>query len=132
MYSYFELTSDCLRSQKLKHRTMSLAFVVRYHFEKHAHLRHVDGENTPKILYSATVLVVFDPTQKYHGATITQAAYRAAIIEGRTAVGSRPDSTAAHVVNSVKILPDSILFVNFHHIVFVYNDYSVFSITVAW
>ena len=68
--------------------------------------------------------MVFDPTQKYHGATITQAAYRAAIIESGTAVGSRPDSTATHVVNSVKILPDSILFVNFHHFVFVHNDYS--------
>ena len=79
-------------------------------------------------VYRATVLVVFDPTQKYHGATITQAAYRAAIIEDWAAVGSGPDSTAAHVVNSVKILPNSILLVYFHSIMII----PIASITVTW
>ena len=35
-----------------------------------------------------------------------------------------PDLTNAHVVNSVKILRNSILLVTFHHIVFVYDHYS--------
>ena len=65
--------------------------------------------------------MVFDPTHKYHGVTITQSAsckYRMLV--------SR-DSTTAHVVNRVKLLQTSILLVTFHHIVFVYYHYSSYS-----
>ena len=54
-------------------------------------------------LYSATVLDVFDPTQSHRQPTELR------ILEDWTAVGSRPYSAAAHIVNSVKILPNSIL-----------------------
>ena len=100
--------------------------MVRYHFEKSA-ITACRRKNTPKILCSATVYEVFDPTHKYHSATITQTAYRAASIECWSAVESGPDSTTAHVVNRVKLLRNSILLVTFHHIVFVYYHYSSYS-----
>ena len=74
-----------------------------------------------------TVYEVFDPTHKYHGATITQTAYRAASIECWSAVESGPDSTTADIVNRVKLFRNSILLVTFHHIVFVYYHYSSYS-----
>ena len=105
---------------------MSLVFVVHYHFEKST-ITACIGKKKPQILYSTTVEEVFDPTLKYHGAKIPQTAYRAANIECWSEVESRPDLTTAHVLNSVKILRNSILLVTFHHIVFVYYHYSRYS-----
>ena len=123
MYNNFELKSDSNSNRALVSIDMSLVFVVRYHCQKSA-ITACRGKNTPHILYSATLEKVFDPTHKYHYATTTQTAYRAANINYWSVVESGPDLTTAHVVNSVKILRNSILLVTFHYMVFVYNHYS--------
>ena len=56
--------------------------------------------------------------KKYYGAKTTIVAYSR--VDSCQITG--PDLTVADVVNSVNILPDFILFVNFHSIAFICND----------
>ena len=90
--------------------------------QRNLQLQHAEGK-IPRKSYTALQF----KRSLYHGATITQTAYRAVNIECWSAIESGPDLTTAYIVNSVKILQNTILLVTFHHIVFIYYHYSSFS-----